>query len=388
MRGRVISRPSTRTRRAACIAGCALAVLAGSVATPSHSAGAGLGASGELRGARAAKVERYVSPKGSDSAPGTLERPWRTLGRAVDALRPGVRVVVRAGTYAERVDLSHGGKGGEPAVLAAYPGERPVLAGRLKVTADHVQIVGLVIDGSGAAAYDAAVYIAGAQSVEVRRCEVRGATGSGVFVGDDGDPSRNVSLVGNWIHDNGEDDFHDHGIYWAQGHRGLIGNNVIERSAGFGIHLYPDSDDVRVLHNTVVGSGRSAVIVAGDDSAASDRNLIANNILAFNGEFGVRSAWDGPTGSGNIVRGNLLFGNARGNRPDGTYADGLAFGPRNQVSDPRFVDREAGNYRLRASSPARDRALRADALPRDRDGRTRPRGAGPDIGAFESLTGN
>jgi len=324
----------------------------------------------------------YVSPSGSDAGPGTLKRPWRTVTRAVAALQPGRRLILRAGTYAERIEVARGGTVSAPARIAAYPGERPVIVGRMKVIADYVRISGLVLDGSGAGAYDAALYIAGARSVEISNCEIRDAVGSGVFVGDDDAPSRGIRLFRNWIHDNGKDTFHDHAIYWAQGASGIIGNNVIERSAGFGIHLYPNADGVLVTQNTVIASGRSGIIVAGDKDASSDRNLIVNNIVVFNGELGIRSSWDGPTGSGNVVRNNLIFGNIAGNRPAGAYVAGLDVRT-NRIADPRFVSRGSRNYRLLPSSPARDKAVAQYSLQRDFTGRKRPRGAAPDIGAYE-----
>ncbi len=344
-----------------------------------------LGLSGAIAGSGSAAAPSrsfYVSPSGSDSGPGTLQRPWRTVRRGLASLQPGRRLVLRAGTYAERLEVARGGTASSPVQIVAHAGERPVIAGRLKVIADHVRVSGLVLDGAGSGAYDSALYVAGAKDVEISACEIRNAVGSGVFVGDDGAPSRDVRLFRNWIHDNGKDDFHDHAIYWAQGAGGIIGNNVIERNAGFGIHLYPDADGVLVTQNTVTGSGRSGVIVAGDKDASSDRNLIVNNISAFNGELGVRSSWDGPTGSGNVVRNNVIFGNVAGDRPVGEYAAGLDVRP-NRIANPQFVSRGSHNYRLLPSSPARDKAVAQYSLQRDFSGRKRPQGAGPDIGAHE-----
>ena len=49
------------------------------------------------------------SPRGDDGGPGTLERPFRTLGKAAEVLQPGERVVIAAGTYRECIRPARGG---------------------------------------------------------------------------------------------------------------------------------------------------------------------------------------------------------------------------------------------------------------------------------------
>lgn len=66
----------------------------------------------------------------ADANPGTLERPFRTIGRAADVLQPGEKVVIHEGVYRERVTPPRGGTG--TAAMIAYeaaPGERVILRG-------------------------------------------------------------------------------------------------------------------------------------------------------------------------------------------------------------------------------------------------------------------
>lgn len=65
----------------------------------------------------------YVSPDGDDGGPGTEDRPWRTVSRAVAALTAGQRAVVMQGTYHEAVVFPRSGGPGRQIVLAAYPGQ-------------------------------------------------------------------------------------------------------------------------------------------------------------------------------------------------------------------------------------------------------------------------
>ena len=43
--------------------------------------------------------EYYLSPRGNDAHPGTLDQPWQTLAKATTMLQPGDTAVLRAGVY-------------------------------------------------------------------------------------------------------------------------------------------------------------------------------------------------------------------------------------------------------------------------------------------------
>jgi len=69
-------------------------------------------------------------PQASDDNPGSEARPWKTIGRAVAALEPGDRVVVRQGLYREWVRPARGGTG--PNAMITYqaaPGEEVIVSG-------------------------------------------------------------------------------------------------------------------------------------------------------------------------------------------------------------------------------------------------------------------
>lgn len=89
------------------------------------------------------EADYYVAPGGDDAGPGTFERPFATLERARDAVRTRrsgkpVTVYVRGGTYLLERTLVFGpedsGTPEAPIVVAAYPGERPVLSGGLRLS--------------------------------------------------------------------------------------------------------------------------------------------------------------------------------------------------------------------------------------------------------------
>jgi hypothetical protein len=70
---------------------------------------------------------RYVSVRGSDGNPGSLDRPWRTIGHAAPRLRPGDTLLIRGGTYLERPTVAASGTAGAPITIQSYPGESAVI---------------------------------------------------------------------------------------------------------------------------------------------------------------------------------------------------------------------------------------------------------------------
>lgn len=87
----------------------------------------------------------YVSPKGSDSNPGTFLKPFATLQRARDAVRETIKagqnqdvlVLLRGGTYYVPDGVTFGpddsGTQEHNITYAAYPGEVPVFAGGVRL---------------------------------------------------------------------------------------------------------------------------------------------------------------------------------------------------------------------------------------------------------------
>lgn len=76
------------------------------------------------------QTEFYVSPTGSDTNPGTLELPWKTVSKAANTLTAGQTAYVKAGTYTGGVSVRNSGTAGNYITLMAYPGEQPILDGQ------------------------------------------------------------------------------------------------------------------------------------------------------------------------------------------------------------------------------------------------------------------
>jgi len=141
-------------------------------------------------GESAERQELHVSVSGADEAPGTAEKPLRTLIRAVKLLNESGRVVLRAGTYPiprritlDKKGVTISGAPGESVVLEA---ERP-LQSVFRVTASEVTIEGLTIDGKFVDATGAIRGLPTSTKLTLRDCDIRNFTQHVVDI--DGDDS-------------------------------------------------------------------------------------------------------------------------------------------------------------------------------------------------------
>jgi len=233
----------------------------------------------------------YVATSGSDSSPGTKQRPWKTIQHALNRLRPGQRALVRRGMYVQDHVIERSGTRTAPITVAAYPGERVVLRAaatsgdtyplRVSSGAAFFRIQGFILELAKGDSSTNVYFEGSAHDVELSRNEIRFSQDQGVFVENS---TRNIHIIGNRIHDNGRGhqsgQHQSHGIY-IEGADHLVANNVVHgHPYGFGIQIYPENEGTIVVHNTVVGSGHSGIVVGGDGGVSNI--TIRNNVLAFN----------------------------------------------------------------------------------------------------------
>jgi len=233
----------------------------------------------------------WVSLEGSDQQTGAEDRPLRTITQAIAKATPGTGIVVRGGTYPERLRISgKDGRADAPFTLVAAPGERVLVKGGnggtqalLDVRSAYWRVIGMTFDVGGDRAF-AAIWREGGRHGELRKCELmNGTLGAGVTVALGGS---DVLIEGNHIHDfriSGDD---SHGVL-AQ----------------------TSSARVVVRNNDIHGNSGDAVQCLGPEGGATvsgtpfDDLVIENNLLHGNDENGV----DIKTCTNVTVRGNDIY---------------------------------------------------------------------------------
>jgi hypothetical protein len=83
----------------------------------------------------------YVSPKGDDANPGTMDAPLKTIGRAVELSEPGKTIHPMGGRYEEEVFIDR------PVHIRPLRLNVAVMAGLITIRSSNVDINGLVFDG-------------------------------------------------------------------------------------------------------------------------------------------------------------------------------------------------------------------------------------------------
>ena len=178
----------------------------------------------------------FVSPAGNDDAEGTsVAAPWRTLARALGALKAGQTLYILPGTWTEPVAIRDLADAGTPTILRAH--------------------------GKGMAVLDAAgkresgIEIAGCRNLRIEGLRIRGATRQGVSVRD----SAALVLNENEIIDNAGDGIRIEGNSPAA----RVTQNTIAFNAGAGLRADSAAVALEVTGNILRGNAVQIALTAG-----------------------------------------------------------------------------------------------------------------------------
>jgi len=261
----------------------------------------------------------YVAPGGSDAAAGTVTAPFATIQHAVDTLGGGGTVVVRGGTYAQRVSL----KNATGITITVAAGEHAVLDGST-----------LTVPTGRSAMVD----IVGSTNIAVLGLDITGYRTSAI----DGMP------IGIYVHggDTGITIHGDH-VHAMGNYNGTLGSMDMN---AHGIAVYGDSPTRSVSALTIDGNEVDHLSLGASESVVVNGNVdgwqITGNHIHDDNNIGIDAIGFEPTLpaayrytdlnrarngtiSGNVVENIISEGNPAYwsdgswcNCADGIYVDG------------------------------------------------------------------
>jgi parallel beta-helix repeat protein len=389
-------------------------------------------------------IMHYVATDGSDSAIGSLSRPWKTIGRAMQAqIQPGDQIIVKPGTYHEQALVKKGGTAHDYVTIRSeVPGGaklRPPSSetySTFNVRANYILIEGFDIVGGGGHAID----VEGSHHVVIRNNIVHDSGGSGISTA----KSDWVTIEGNRVYGNATTNgYQCSGIsLWqsvdlAAGNgefRNIIRNNVTydnvqgpaitwEHTDGNGI-IIDGFHDTNYTHGTLVegnlayGNGGKGIQVFLSDYVTVRNNTVWHNNQdnanrgKWRGELsnavGSHNAWVNNIAVADVVTNpwnraiNDVAANGYVNKHVRWYNNITFNGTPGQASvlsdygmpgaangnllgyDPLLANPAGGDFRLKPGSPAIEAGTSTfGPHSADMDGQKRMNGA-VDIGAYES----
>ena len=262
-------------------------------------------------------ADLYVSPRGSDSNPGTtVASAWRTLQKAADNAVAGDTVWVAGGLYSEKLTLSRSGTSAKYIAFRNNPGEIPTIDGI----------------GSRVGQYDALVLLTNVAYVRIEGLTIRNSPFWGLYIGGE---SHHLQLTNLDIYDSKASGIMIDGPHERPAFTVLNKNKIHHNTQG-GITLWISKGGYyRIEENEVFansGGGNYDGVQIGGGNGATHHIIVKNNIIHDNGKAdkGEDNLDLGGHGISHhyLVEGNTIFGGTgsfklhSGSMKDHTYSPG------------------------------------------------------------------
>ncbi len=359
----------------------------------------------------------YVSTSGNNANAGTKTSPFRSIKYGLSKLKAGSTLFIRSGTYSESLvswsgtKFPSGTSWTNPVRIKAYNGESVTLKGNIDISLASPSIQYLIFDRIkiDAAGKDTAIAITGnANHIRFQNGEIKNAKRWGVLLS-----YHNASTFPNTfheflnmnIHHNGTTKNVDHGLY-IKTSGNLINHCNIHNNAAWGIHNFVQAGDPKANNNTyrnnlVHHNGIALQQGGGITIGAGDNNTAYNNVVWKNQSGIIIQPYQNPRNTSilhnsiydNVWQGIVIEQGAQ----DSDVFNNISYknitnildrGTRttigyNLTGNPSFKNPSASDFHLQSGSAAIDTGTTINSVKSDRDGRSRPQGIRPDIGAYE-----
>lgn len=244
----------------------------------------------------------YVSPDGDDKNSGSTSSPFKTISKGIEKMNAGDTLLLRGGTYHERLDLTKSGDTSNYFTIKAYPGENPTLDGSQAINSlsgdsalvfqgnSYWKIDGLSIQNY----HSAGIYLKnGSRNINMNNLKIYNIdpltdTNYGCSAIFSEGNVQNCSVTSSDIHNVGlkyDRNWH-HGIYITGGAQNWkIDSNNLHDNSGSAIHLYNGSSfsgkNITITNNRLYNNHKNGLTMWTN----ANNNTIKNNIFYNNGAY-------------------------------------------------------------------------------------------------------
>ena len=340
----------------------------------------------------------YAAATGSDANPCTQAAPCYTMARVSQLMSPGDNAHFAPGNYTWSYSGNRTTKGGTATGYLTFISDTKWGAKVTGTDCDpiqsngpYVQIINFDVTDQtcvqGITANGSFSRIIGN-----RVHDMPGTQATAAIVGDCCSySSTGIQIIGNVVDNVGPwgQVNTTHGIYIASAY-GVVEDNIVTRAASACIQSYHGATHLIVSNNTVANCGRYGIQISADPTVmVNDYTTVDNNIVVNGGQYGIHEG--SSLGSHNVYYNNIFYNNPNGNVWSDVQVGNVTLtSAQFSALFVNYTGDITGDYHLRSGAVAIDAGTTACAagvslcVPTlDLAGRTRPRGAAYDIGAYE-----
>lgn len=315
-----------------------------------------------------------VAPGGNDLAAGTMDRPLKSVAKALEKLaasESASTILLRGGTYEEKVDIRLSGRAGKPIVIKACAGEYPVFdggggrgvpdylsdmevdrcrhmdyfqsvqlsgelaamyndaqayGGQIRIKGSYIILDGITVTGSR----QAGIWCyGGASHLIIRNCNVQHCLAPGICFGADitqthpSSPSSDIHIIGNHVVNCAQ--MSREAISLRTVDRFEVAYNTVEDVIKESIDAKGGCTNGSIHHNHIVNSGHVAIYLdAGFADVGIEQKNIDVHANIIENPFGTAICVASESGndiSGINIFNNLAYSHRNKNWPDDAAAN-------------------------------------------------------------------
>ena len=229
----------------------------------------------------------YVSPSGNDSNDGSENLPWRTIQHAIDNVKAGEKILVKNGTYKEKIYIDKRGEEDNFILIEGEDRDKTIIEGS-SVERDTIF-------------FENAEYVkfSNLKIINSQRAGIRLSYSNHIELSD-----LKISNCGKW------------GIFTDFSDYTIVENCEVSGSKEeHGIYISNSSDNAKIKGNRVFNNYACGIQINADPSMGEDgissNCTIENNIVYNNGEGG-GAAINLASVRDSRIRNNLIYNNKAG----------------------------------------------------------------------------